>query len=1436
MSYRDENNKLVITPIPVSTSYVLSTTPNPNANITLSKNITNFILNDEPVYATATQINKLNNIVAGTASASNYMITNTAKNISSVNKISVSELYINDLLFDSTPDGSGSSPTIANITAGIAGADKTLVIDSNKKIRGIKQMTTAEMKINQVAITQDSDMDIKYVNERQFNYDISNDTVNNWTQYENAVIPAGVIRKIIWSPYYKVAYLVVRDGTTILIYYSQNLVNWTTSNTSTISEDSFCGIWDPNANRLIGISGSIVFYTVATNGFSTMPSTTSTVLPNNIWTSVAYSTKLELLVVVASSGAQRLASSHDIARYCTTYTIGLYDWKSICWSSEFNMFCAVATDRIITSSDGITWTDSATSSSIACNDICSSPFALVAVGDSKIMYSLNGTSWTIISSPEANNWTSIVWSNELRLFLATSSNGTSRIMYSYDAINWTLKEESIKKSWSSICSIEGKMFMISSSEPSDKAIIYSDMRYPKFDNLFMNNGSFNAFETDFTTGNSILFNQGDKTISDYKLDVEDDTTQVATYLLNLGTYNNSAYTSIKTGNISMNFTTGEAIFGSNTTSIINISNHNGVDTGLMLNNNLLNVSISDINLLSNVLSNGYGVCYPNAAMLVDTYRNISNINNISCTSLTQSNIFNNSSYGLTPIMPDSNNNISINSLSTKKLNNNNNTITSSANLTTALSLLSNSTNATFSRTQAALRFRDIAWSPKLMMFVACISNNGIYNLVYSYDGLGFEYVTMPPAALYCVKWVPNLGLFIVTGQGSIFVSANGLSWALASGYNSSITYDKLFYTDNKIYTIAANSSLYSSTDGLSWTYIRMLSYATIYNVKYINSLSLYIIGALSNLLYCSDIEAGDISVGVNSNTAEFRSIEYGNGTILAAPLVAGQYMYSSTNGTSWSSVSQTGTARYSYIKWVENVSAFYRLVNGSFGINISSDGITWTSNIIRSNMIVDCMEYSPELNVLIASGDSNAMIKYDNHNQYMSNNSLTVNDIYTNVQLPVKALSKLSERVNDTTFKYSSYGNNKVVVVSNNGIAKYTIDGITFSDCTIDSNTWSGITYNSTLEIFCAIGANKAATSSDGITWTSNSITSDNWNIISYSSGFCAVATNKIITSTNGTSWNEYSVSGSWNSIAYSNKLKMLCAVGNSGAIRTSIDGTNWVDRTYRKSNNLLSIIWSELFNCFYCISSGTVLYSYDGIIWIDMHASYSNLVKLVEIPSYDFIALISTTSIMMITINNSLSDLKSFSITDVSDITLFNDLNIFVIPNGKIFTSDYIFPTVKNAIRLRKAQYECNASMFGLMAANPTYNLQLGSDSSMKGGSDGYWKVTSDIRLKKNINPVDLTKCYNVIKELELSRFTWKDEVFTDFQVRDRSKIGWIADKVKEVLPEAITVGNANGLPDCKLLNNDPIIANLYGCIKYLNKKINEQEQDLRNILNAIV
>ena len=130
-------------------------------------------------------------------------------------------------------------------------------------------------------------------------------------------------------------------------------------------------------------------------------------------------------------------------------------WGDVTWSDELGIFVAVGASSVMTSSDGITWTDRVAAKNNNYKGVAWSPelgiFCAVAFnGTDQVMTSPDGVTWTARVEAENNPWRAISWSPKLGLFCAISNNGISRVMTSPDGIAWTSRTQSEDSSWRGI--------------------------------------------------------------------------------------------------------------------------------------------------------------------------------------------------------------------------------------------------------------------------------------------------------------------------------------------------------------------------------------------------------------------------------------------------------------------------------------------------------------------------------------------------------------------------------------------------------------------------------------------------------------------------------------------------------------------------------------------------------------------------------------------------------------------------------------------------------------------------------------------------------------------------------------------------------------------------------------------------------------------------
>ena len=151
---------------------------------------------------------------------------------------------------------------------------------------------------------------------------------------------------------------------------------------------------------------------------------------------------------------------------------------------------------------------------------------------------------------------------------------------------------------------------------------------------------------------------------------------------------------------------------------------------------------------------------------------------------------------------------------------------------------------------------------------------------------------------------------------------------------------------------------------------------------------------------------------------------------------------------------------------------------------------------------------------------------------------------------------------------------------------------------------------------------------------------------------------------------------------------------------------------------------------------------------------------------------------------------------------------------------------------------------------ASPANQLQVATDSAGK-PSTNTWTIVSDERIKEEIELADLSLCYQAVKGIPLKRYKWKEAVYTEEQVHDRHKLGWISQDVKAVFPKAVRISefkynqvfddetgelvSEDIIEDCHDLNADQLYAAMYGAVQMLMAKVETLEASNTDLLTRV-
>jgi alpha-tubulin suppressor-like RCC1 family protein len=792
----------------------------------------------------------------------------------------------------------------------------------------------------------------------------------------------------------------------------------------------------------------------------------------------------------------------------------------------------------------------------------------------------------------------------------------------------------------------------------------------------------------------------------------------------------------------------------------------------------------------------------------------------------------------------------------------------------------------------------ICWSSKLLLFAA-ISNSGTKNRVMiSSDGI--TWITKPTPVdnnWTSIVWCKTLDLFVaVSNSGTnnrVMTSSNGLDWEIRN-VNLNNNWSSLCYSDelNLLVAVAnsgTNNRVMTSNDAITWTSRTSPTITTINSPIYIKYISASIEHSLA-LMSDGTVKAwgnntygqlGDgttnqsntpITVSGLSNVLGISTSTYSSFALLSdGTIKAWGYNLHGELGDG------TDVDKLTPVSVTDITTAINIASGDSHGVALLSDGTvkTWGMNndsqlgnetTISSLSPVTVSNLSNVI-AIAANGSHNLALINDNtvkswgYNDWgqLGNNSTISSSSVVNVSglSNVKKIACGSFHslalLNDGTVKawgINGYGqlgnennNDQLIPVNVSGLTnvKDIAAGYQFSLALLENGTiksWGDNYYGKlgvNSEDNVLINTNIALTVTN-IT-TGNSISAgghhalailDNGNIMSWGRNIYGQLGNNSTTNsispinvysssissdplTNAKLIQYSSVSyNDWTTICWSSEIGLFVAVANSGSnnrIMTSPDGITWTSRTSAANNDWKSICWAKELGIFIAVaSSGTnnrIMISTNGINWSTKNNIIDN----------------DWTSICW---SNGHNLAVAVSNSGTNNRVLTSTLTLPYLQSSDYLTPDVIFVNQTNG-------------RVGLGTTNPSYQLELSSNSAAK-PSTSVWSVSSDKRLKENIQNANLEMCLDIIKQLNLSKYKWKDDYINTHSLDSDKQLGWLADNVEKYLPKAVRTIQAYNYNDCKTLDSDQIIAVMYGGLKKLLLEFEEQNNKIQNLKNEII
>lgn len=763
------------------------------------------------------------------------------------------------------------------------------------------------------------------------------------------------------------------------------------------------------------------------------------------------------------------------------------------------------------------------------------------------------------------------------------------------------------------------------------------------------------------------------------------------------------------------------------------------------------------------------------------------------------------------------------------------------------------------------------WIRELHIFISIIINRtGLY---YSYDGIRWNNTKIGNTNVNLLCWANNLGSIIMANTSLQFYILSFNTKTYLSGLNSNKELININQNNNYIGMGTDNPQTPLHINDPLGKCLKLHPYpryaATYTNKKSDNYAEFNI---LSNGQF--DINSNskynipsNVNIITNFNTYGLKL----NNVLLTPNIIEYNYMSNITNGIA-------NNSKALILDNNLNISNINTLNCNSFtvnGINIDdSNNNQYLQNLSIGNassnkaLMTDTLNNINNINTIKTKRYD---INYDK--LYGSNNNNNINLITLNNKYNVPNNNYIVNRLISTSTNWvlttSNIAWSSIIWCDNLGLfvatsssGLYTsVDGINWTADTYLTFLMVNVCWSSDLNILIAISANNTEynifVSYDAKSWyrtyTSNysvfsldpTTISSVW--VNELKSFIIITNagqiSKGLISHDGYNWHNIDVpTKTWTSICWCNKLNLLVAVNRDAStdpIATSKDAISWtfyniLGTSANTSMAFSCVCWSPELNIVVASTpTGLLSYSYDGINWYYANTSIglNQIIWIKELnifigsagSSFGY----SYTGIHWTSIAHPISGTWNYLCWSPglsTFVTLANSgttriaTNIFGLPNTKTYLS-----ALPNQLYFNKIN-----SRLGLGTNNPNYQLELSTDNAAK-PSTSTWTIVSDSRLKENIELADLDQCYNIIKNLKLKRYKWKDTIFEQYQIYDRTKLGWIADEVEEIFPKAISEKNAYNLNNCKTLNIDQIIASVYGFTQKL--MINYENIDLEII-----
>lgn len=525
------------------------------------------------------------------------------------------------------------------------------------------------------------------------------------------------------------------------------------------------------------------------------------------------------------------------------------------------------------------------------------------------------------------------------------------------------------------------------------------------------------------------------------------------------------------------------------------------------------------------------------------------------------------------------------------------------------------------------------------------SNNGTSWTIQSLSDVDSDYTTIAWSGTYYV---------IVSDYTRVSNSTNGTAWSVVGATDYYVSTNRLYNVSpvNNYHVLCGNDGrlMLTSSDAITWTdRLNSMMNAAAFSVagNGTDQVVCWAIGNGANSYYVStDWKFYTASGGIGQSN--YKKLIYGGGTYCAVGAYYSAYsttynalIYTSTNGTSWTSRAITSTSAINSVGY-GGTGVFVVPMTGASCYTSTDYGATWATKTMPGSATWAVTAYGNSIWVMLASGTTAASTSADG----LTWSAMTMPvapATWTGIAYGAGVFVAVSMNTNSIYYSSTgltgswtavdvattsvvgwqsvSFANGKFCLAGYNNFAiAYSSNGSSWTVAPMDKPLYSNLSTNSTsnLEYLnskylffqnnVTSGCITCFSSSDsGTTWTGNLIKGESSSFVSaiYQGGKYYITSNSGISySTNLISWTTVSpaVSTTWRAIGYGNG-KFLAVSSTNNIAATSTDGTTWtpfrLPYVNNASLNLKFLYYGAHFIGTSVSMDGIIMSSNNGTSWV---------------------------------------------------------------------------------------------------------------------------------------------------------------------------------------------------------------------------------------------